>query len=528
MCLKEIPIRWKITLLSYGVVIFLLLICGLVVIANMQQQEELDLRGESMSTARTVAELADIKDGLEEDEGWKIINPIVEEIRVINNTDYIVVMNMDRVRFSHPVKSMIGNVSTGSDEDPAFAEHIYFSKAKGEDGTYLRAFIPVLKDEQLNQIGVVMVGNKIPTFKEIVSGFSKEILLIVFLTLIVGFIASYILANHIKKQMFDLEPFEIKRMFEERTATFHSINEGVIAIDYHEKITIFNEKAKKIFNVSGEVTGLSIRSVLEDTRLPEIVERNEPVYNEQIMVSGKSILSTRIPINKDGQLIGAVAIFQDRTEVAKLAEELTGVRSFVEALRVQNHEHMNKLHTIAGLIQLGKPEKAFQLAFAASEEQESISLFLHEVIKDDAVAGLLISKIRRGKELDIIVTVDTNSNLDHFPPHLDHHDFVLLLGNLVENAFGAFEQLDREEKIIDISIEQDDHICSILVEDNGIGIEESNLEKIFTKGFTKGKENGTGYGLYLVKQIVDKGEGQITVTSNVNEGTSFLITFGEV
>lgn len=82
--------------------------------------------------------------------------------------------------------------------------------------------------------------------------------------------------------------------------------------------------------------------------------------------------------------------------------------------------------------------------------------------------------------------------------------------------------------MIDISIEQDDYICSILVEDNGIGIEESNLEKVFTKGFTEGKENGTGYGLYLVKQIVDKGEGQITVTSKVNEGTSFLITFGEV
>lgn len=39
-----------------------------------------------------------------------------------------------------------------------------------------------------------------------------------------------------------------------------------------------------------------------------------------------------------------------------MAEELTGVKNFVEALRVQNHEHMNKLHTIAGLIQLGKSE----------------------------------------------------------------------------------------------------------------------------------------------------------------------------
>lgn len=523
--MKEMPIRWKITILAYVVVIFSLLICGIIVIANIQQQEEKELRLRSMSTARTVAELAEVKAGIQEPDGWKNISPLAEEIRLINNTDYIVIMDMNRIRYSHPVKDMLGQPSFGSDEDPAFAEHIYFSKAKGEAGTFIRAFIPILKDEQLNQIGVVMVGNKIPTFKEIMLGFSREIIFIVILILIVGLISSYILANHIKKQMFHLEPHEIKRMFEERTATFHSINEGVIAIDNEDFITIFNEKAKKIFNVTGEFTGRPIRSVLKDTRLPEIVERNQPVYNEQIMVSGKIILSTRIPIQKDGVLIGAVAIFQDRTEVAKLAEELTGVKSFVEALRVQNHEHMNKLHTIAGLIQLGKSEKAYQLAFEASEEHESIALFLHEIIKDDAVAGLLLSKIRRGKELGIHVSVDHNSNLDGFPRGLDHHDFVLLLGNLIENAFGAFEEYDIENKHIDISIEQTDDVCSILVEDNGCGIRKENLSNIYDKGFTAGKQDGTGYGLYLVNQIVEKGQGKINVSSQTGEGTSFIITF---
>lgn len=51
--------------------------------------------------------------------------------------------------------------------------------------------------------------------------------------------------------MFQLEPHEIVRMYEERTATFHSMNEGVIAIDNRLIITIFNEKAKQIFEVQG-------------------------------------------------------------------------------------------------------------------------------------------------------------------------------------------------------------------------------------------------------------------------------------
>ncbi|CAI8852544.1 MULTISPECIES: ATP-binding protein [Bacillus] len=522
--MKQLPIRWKITILSYAVVIFSLLIGGIVIIANIQQKEEKELRIRSMNTARTVAELSDVKRSLQETTGWFTLNPAIENIRVINETDYIVVMNMERIRYSHPVKEMIGRPSKGTDEEPAFAEHIYFSKAKGEIGTVIRAFMPI-KDQNLNQIGVVVVGNKVPNFWEIMLGLAEEIIFIVILTLIFGLIGSLMLANHIKKQMFQLEPYEIKRMLEERTATFHSINEGVIAIDNQEIITIFNEKAKQVFHVDGNVVGSPIRAVLKDTRLPEIVERNQPVYNEEIKVSGKVILSNRIPIKKDNELIGAVAIFQDRTEVTKLAEELTGVKTFVEALRVQSHEHMNKLHTIAGLIQLGKADKALQLAFHTSEEQGSVTNFLNETIKNDAIAGLLLSKVSRGKELGIQVIIDQNSYLEVFPYQLDQHDFVVLLGNLIENAFGSFEQTEIENKRIDISIEQSEDVCAILIEDNGCGIKEEHLPRVYEKGFTVNKMSGTGYGLFLVKQIVEKGRGEISVSSFQGEGTSFIITF---
>lgn len=522
--MKQLPIRWKITILSYVVVIFSILIGGIVVIADIQQKEEKELRVRSMNTARTVAELSDVKKALQEKPGTIPLDPVIENIRVINETDYIVVMNMERIRYSHPVKEMIGRPSKGADEEAAFADHIYFSKAKGEMGTVIRAFVPV-KDQDLNQIGVVVVGNKVPDFWEIMTGLSKEIIFIVILTLIFGLIGSLMLADHIKKQMFQLEPYEIKRILEERTATFHSMNEGVIAIDNQEIITIFNEKAKQIFHVDGDVVGRPIRAVIKDTRLPEIVERNQSVYNEEIKVSGKVILSNRIPIKKDNELIGAVAIFQDRTEVTKLAEELTGVKTFVEALRVQSHEHMNKLHTIAGLIQLGKADKALQIAFNTSEEQESVTNFLNETIKNDTIAGLLLSKVSRGKELGIQVAIDQNSYLEDFPHSLDQHDFVMLLGNLIENAFGAFEQVERENKRIDISVEQSEGVCAILVEDNGCGIREEYLSRLYEKGFTVNKRGGTGYGLFLVKQIVEKGRGHIQVSSLQGEGSSFTITF---
>ncbi|KDE27950.1 histidine kinase [Bacillus altitudinis 41KF2b] len=523
--LQQLSIRWKLTILTYFVVIFALLIGGIVLVGGIQQTEERELRKRLMNTARTVAEMNEVKQALDDQTKERSrLQHAIEEIRIIQDADYIVVMDMDHMRLTHPVKTRIGQRSEGTDEEPAFAEHIYFSEAQGELGTAIRAFYPV-KDEKFNQTGVVLVGRTLPSMADILGEMKQDILMILLLTLSFGLVGSFLLARHIKQQMFKLEPHEIVRMLEERTATFHSINEGVIAIDNQHMITIFNEKAKQIFSVTGDVVGRNIWDVLSDTRLPEIIDRAEPVYNEEIHMSGKRIMSSRIPIVMKKKIIGAVAIFQDRTEAAKLAEELTGVKNFVDGLRVQNHEHMNKLHTIAGLIQLGKADQALDLAFQTTEEQEHVTDFLHRVIQHDAVAGLLMSKIRRGKELGIKVEVDENSNLRDFPELLDQHDMTKLLGNLIENAFAAYDTVERDTKLISISIDQTEDVLAILIEDYGSGIEEDMIPHIFDKGFTHGKEGGTGYGLYIVKTIIDKGMGNVEVTSSIGIGTTFSIEF---
>ncbi|MFJ5965617.1 ATP-binding protein [Bacillus sp. NPDC093026] len=523
--LHQLSIRWKLTILTYFVVIFALFIGGIVLVGGIKQTEERELRKRLMNTARTVAEMSEVKQALAgQTKERSRLQHAIEEIRIIQDADYIVVMDMDHIRLTHPVKTRIGQRSEGTDEEPAFAEHIYFSEAEGELGTAIRAFYPV-KNETFHQTGVVLVGRTLPSMMDILAEMKRDIIMILLLTLSFGLVGSFLLARHIKQQMFKLEPHEIVRMLEERTATFHSINEGVIAIDNQHMITIFNEKAKQIFGVTGDVVGRNIWDVLADTRLPEIIERGEPVYNEEIHMSGKRIMSSRIPIVMKKKIIGAVAIFQDRTEAAKLAEELTGVKNFVDGLRVQNHEHMNQLHTIAGLIQLGKTNQALELAFQTTEEQEHVTDFLHRVIHHDAVVGLLMSKIRRGKELGIKVEVDENSCLRDFPNRLDQHDMTKLLGNFIENAFAAFDTVEREYKKISISIDQTEDVLAILIEDNGSGIEEEMIPHIFDKGFTHGKEGGTGYGLYIVKTIIDKGMGNVEVTSSIGIGTTFSIEF---
>ncbi|KSU85319.1 two-component system, CitB family, sensor histidine kinase DctS [Fictibacillus enclensis] len=524
MNVLKLPIRWKIIFLSFGIVLFSLLIGGIIITGKIVDMREEELGKRGMITARTVAQLPEVQKQIQKKNGAAVINPIVENIRVINNTDYIVVLNMEGIRYSHPVQSLIGTSSTGKDEGPAFADHTYLSKAKGDLGIAVRAFMPI-KNNKLEQVGVVIVGNILPGYLEILQGLKAQIALIMFLTLLFGLLGSWMLARHIKQQMFELEPHQIVRMYEESTAAFHAMHEGVIAIDMNEKITIFNERAKDIFDVTGHPLGKPIRSVIPDTRLPEIIEYGKAVFNQEINVSGNIIISNRIPIKVDKSVIGAVAIFQDRTEVAKMAEELTGVKAFVEALRIQNHEHLNKLHTIAGLIQLDKKKQALQYVFDITKQQESLTRLITKNIRNDSIAGLLLSKVSRGKELKIEVIIDSQSHLQHLPPHLNEHDFVIILGNLIENSFYALNESDTSLKKIDVSIEQDHEVCALLVEDNGPGIPEELLPDIFVKGVTTKGEEGLGIGLYLVKDIVNKGKGEISLSTFPGGGTSFYITF---
>lgn len=526
--MKQISIHWKIMTMTFFIIICSFAVAGIFVLGSVMEKKEAEISERSLLLSRTVAELPEVRKLLSEG-GDKSraeeINPVVERIRVINNADYIVVLNNNRIRLSHPVKRMIGTVSKTADEDAAFTEHSYVSKANGEAGTVMRGFVPIMDDEH-NQVGVVITGYLTPTLWEIVWGTRIEIFLAIGFSLLLGAWGAWSLARHVKNQMFGLEPHEIARLYAERNETFNAMHEGIIAIDNDMTITVFNEKAYRILGVDKQnLIGKNIYDVLPDTRLPEIIDFNHPVYNKELLVNQHSILSNRIPIQVRGKTIGAVAVFQDRTDVKKLAEELTGVKAFVQALRVQNHEHKNKMHTIAGLLQLGKYKKATEYIFQAKEEQEMLTDFLHERIKDDNLSGLLLSKVSHGKELGIEVEIDKNSNWTHFPNGLDHHDFVVIIGNLMENAFEAVQKSIQKERKVSISLDQTDESTSILVEDNGIGMDEAVINNLFKNGYTTKQEEGHGIGMYLIHEIVAKGGGNIEVDSSPGEGTSIVITF---
>lgn len=533
--MMKMPVNGKILLVTFLIIALSFLLGGIFLLGNLLSEQERDFGQRAMLVARTVSNVPELSVHLENDnikESAKSINKIVDGIRVIHKAEYIVVMNMERIKLSHPVSKEIGKRSESQDLNAAFSEHYYVSKARGESGVMIRAFVPIINDKR-EQVGIVVVGYSLPDFMEMLQSYEREIMITIVISLIFSIFGAYTLGRHIKKQMFGLEPHEIAKMYVERTETFNAMHEGIIAVDKEMNITIFNEKAADILGVTRKIEdciGQKIYDVLPDTRLPEIVETATPVYDQELYINHHSILSNRVPIIVNGELVGAVAMFKDLTAVKKLAEEVTGVKAFVQALRVQTHEHKNKIHTIAGLLQLGHTKQALEYVTVTTENEASLTKFLNERFHNENISGLLLSKVSYGKELGIEVEIDRKSHFKRFPPLLDHHDFVVLFGNLIENAFEALNVLSKEDKYVAISVDEHDGVLAIAVTDNGIGMTKEVQERMFENGFSSKASENRGIGLHLVYEIVRKGNGDIEVTSEFMKGTSFLILFelGEV
>lgn len=99
----------------------------------------------------------------------------------------------------------------------------------------------------------------------------------------------------------------------------------------------------------------------------------------------------------------------------------------------------------------------------------------------------------------------------------------VILGNLISNAI-KYQKEDETNKKVVISVDVQREAVEIVISDNGMGILNEHLEKIFTQFFKAKTNQGTGLGLFIVKEALNKINGKIAVSSGLSEGTTFKIT----
>jgi sensor histidine kinase regulating citrate/malate metabolism len=247
--------------------------------------------------------------------------------------------------------------------------------------------------------------------------------------------------------------------------------------------------------------------------LPRVLQSGNAEADQSTQLNGRAIVVSRIPVRIRGRLVGAIATFRDQTELENLARELQGARTYADTLRAQAHEFANKLHTIAGLLELGWHDQAVAFITQTTREQQRWIDDLPERIADPGLVALLVGKASVASERGISFLVSPRSRLG--PTNGLSEVLATVTGNLIDNAFDAVEGQDKREVVVNLR-ERDGEIRAE-VRDSGLGIPRPLFGRIFEAGFST-KETGhgpRGLGLALVKRLVTQHGGDVGVR---NEG----------
>ncbi len=513
---------WKtITLLVCTVVIFSLLVTDILISHNVERTTEDSQSEKAKTIAHIVANDSIVIDGLVGKADTSAIQTYTNRILKNTGVQFIVVMDMDGIRKSHPDPQKIGHHFIGGDEGPVLKGKEHVSLAEGTLGISMRVFVPIFS-ETGEQLGAVAVGISADNVKERVKESRHIIYIGVGVGVLVGIIGAILLARHIKKSLFGLEPHRIAKILEERNTMLQSVKEGIIAVDKEARVTLINNEAKRLFKKSGleeDFIGKDVELYMPNSRIKEVLQTGEVQLNEEQNIYGITIVTNRVPLYVKGEIVGAIATFRDKTEIRKLAEELTGIRLYAEALRAQSHEFMNKMHVVLGLTHMKQYEELQKyISGMVSEHQYEIGGVMKR-IKSPVFAGFLLGKLSYAREKNIKLIISEDSYMPEIDDESIIHELITIVGNLIDNALEAVTNC--EQKQVEVKIQQGD-ILTITVQDTGKGIQEKEIEELFTKGYST-KGDNRGYGLYLVKESIQRINGEIHMHSLVGKGTTITI-----
>jgi sensor histidine kinase regulating citrate/malate metabolism len=499
-----------------------------------------------LSVASAVADNPLVLDAVRSPSPSATLQPYAEAVRRDAPADFITIMAPDGTRFTHPDPQEIGRKYIGS-IDAARRGQAETEEFAGTLGPSVRAIVPV-KDAAGAVKALVAAGETVTNVSVAANARLPFVILTGVALLAVSSAASWLLSRYLRRVTLGWGPEQLSSIFVSYESLLHSVHEGLLMVDNQGRLVLYNDQAARLLDLPLrepgspplDVASLPLPGDLRELLLSGRQARDEHYATEDrvLVVSQDPALAPVRPGAKaagpgpgSGQRLGSVAILRDQTEIQSLAGEVESMRTLAGALRAQTHEHSNRLHTIVSLIELGRGDEA--LRFAARDLQQSQQLTDEVVaaVDEPFITALLVGKAAQANELGVNLAITAGSTGAGTPAPgkgLDPADLVTIVGNLLDNAFdavtaqppGADPARDREVSVDFLTTP--DRLW-IEVRDNGPGLTGETLQKAFDLGYSTkpAGAQGRGIGLALVRQTVNRLQGEITVEHD--DGTVFTV-----
>ncbi|MDN3244213.1 SpoIIE family protein phosphatase [Streptomyces mutabilis] len=312
------------------IVLLLVVAAAVALVLQVRHDSEVEARNRSVAVAATFADSPGIREALRSPDPTAVLQPRAEAARRATGVDFIVVMNTDGIRYTHPKPDRIGKQFVGNIA-PALAGETVTEEIEGTIGPLVQAVVPVEAPDG-EVVGLVSAG--ITT--ENVGGAADRQLPLVLIVAGVGLAlataGTALVSRRLLRQTHGLGPHEMTRMYEHHDAVLHSVREGVLIAGPDGRLLLANDEAQRLLDLPADAEGRYVLDLGLPDDTAELLASGRVATDEVHLVKDRLLAVNQRPTDVRGGPAGSVATLRDSTELRALSGRAETARERLDIL----------------------------------------------------------------------------------------------------------------------------------------------------------------------------------------------------
>ncbi|MCX5418349.1 SpoIIE family protein phosphatase/ATP-binding protein [Streptomyces sp. NBC_00078] len=301
------------------VVIVLLLVVAAVVALYLQARHDStqEARNRSVAVAESFANAPGTREALSSPDPTAVLQPRAEAARKATGVDFIVVMNTDGIRYTHPKPDRIGKKFVGTIA-PALAGQTVVEEVNGTIGRLVQAVVPV-KAPDGKVVGLVSAGI---TTANVGGAANRQLPLVLFAAavgLALATAGTALVSRRLLRQTHGLGPDEMTRMYEHHDAVLHAVREGVLIVSGEGRLLLANDEAHRLLDLPEDAEGRHALDLGLAADTADLLASGRVATDEVHLVKDRLLAVNQRPTDVRGGPPGSVATLRDSTELRALS-----------------------------------------------------------------------------------------------------------------------------------------------------------------------------------------------------------------
>ncbi|MFC9927681.1 SpoIIE family protein phosphatase [Streptomyces sp. NPDC127190] len=301
------------------VVIVLLLVVAAVVAQVLQVRRDTDMEAEhrSLAVAETFANAPGTVAALRSAHPTALLQPHAEAARKATGVDFIVVMNTDGIRYTHPKPDRIGKKFVGT-IGPALAGGTVTEHVNGTIGPLVQVVVPV-KDPAGRVVGLVSAGI---TTAHVGGAAAQQLPLLLAAAaaaLALATAGTALVSRRLLRQTRGLGPYEMTRMYEHHDAVLHAVREGVLIVGGDGRLLLANDEAHRLLDLPADAERRHVLELGLDDVTAGLLASGRVATDEVHLVKDRLLAINQRPTDLRGGPAGSVTTLRDSTELRALS-----------------------------------------------------------------------------------------------------------------------------------------------------------------------------------------------------------------